>query len=55
MREIRGKIIKLLLEKKIISKEELLIFCNDARTEDCIDALIKENFISIKNELIILQ
>lgn len=45
LRQISGKIIKLLLEKKTIQKQKLLDFCNDGRTHQCIQTLIKENFI----------
>ena len=45
IRQIRGKIIKTLLEKKTIPEKELLNICDDARTNECIKILIKENFI----------
>jgi A/G-specific adenine glycosylase len=55
LRQIRGKIIKTLLEKKTISQNELLLICNDSRTKDCIITLIKENFIYENNNTLFLK
>lgn len=53
LRQIRGKIIKILSEKKLILKKDLLLLCNDKRTSYCIIMLIKEKFITISERLYI--
>lgn len=55
IRQIRGKIIKLLLEKKNINYTELVSICNDPRSIECIKTLIKENFIYESNNKIYLK
>jgi A/G-specific adenine glycosylase len=54
-RQIRGKIITLLLEKKNINYTDLLSICNDSRSIDCIKKLTKENFIYRENNIIYLK
>ncbi|MEK7193597.1 MAG: A/G-specific adenine glycosylase [Patescibacteria group bacterium] len=44
-RELRGKIIKFLLEKKVSSGKEIMQKFNDKRTEETLHKLIQEGFI----------
>jgi A/G-specific adenine glycosylase len=55
IRQIRGKIIKILIEEKRITKENLILICNDTRTNICINTLIKENFIYESDNYIFLK
>jgi A/G-specific adenine glycosylase len=54
-RQIRGKIIKLLLEQKVLTLDELLSICNDHRTPACLESLMKENFIIVENNKVVIK
>lgn len=52
VRELRGKILKILIQEKIVTKEKLSVLISDDRLFDCLQQLEKESFLRISENLI---